>query len=982
MAHPSYPEVQVQDPTPASAGPGSSTRPTPPRTPYEEVVYGIWTDVLGDVLGATEFGVHDDFFELGGHSLAAPRIVARIRKTLGVHVPVREFFGCRTVASLASLVAAQSSIGPQTIGRRADRAEAVLSFDQQRIWLEHQMQPSLAYNVHGRQRLVGPLDVGAFAASIRAILVRHEALRTRFPVVNGQPVQVVDDLPDDWQLDVHDLRDVADPAQRSARARRLADEQASTAFDLTAGPLIRCLLIRLDETEHLLSLTAHHIVCDDWSIGLFARELSALYAAGGDPGRAGLEPLPIQYRDYAAWQREHLVGETLERTVGYWREHLAGAPGVLTMPLGRRRAGAREHGEWTRGRLTEEETRALHTFCRAQGVSPFMLLMATLATVLARWSGQRDVVIGVPTAGRNDTGTDTLIGFLVNTLPIRVDLRDEPTFTDLLARVRRVCLDGYAHADAPLDVLIQQLDVPRDPRHTPLFQVVLSLLNTSTATAQLPGISVESMDGTTSLPTKLDLTVNVQETDRRMHFQLDYNPERYDPTLVEALVTQLEALLRAVVEDPSRGVLDYPLGPAPAVDPDGPGPAVDPHGASDSNGHGPAAPDSNGHAPAGTEPAAPPAPEAGRAAVVTGEGTYSYGWLGHAVQSIGRALPRTGHVDLVHRPGAAFVAAVLACVEAGAEFSIVEADTPASATVFDVAEHPVDPDGTGPAFTGRGVADRAWAAGRLPLAGTDRVAVLTSRPGHRVSAIVNTAAAGATLLVPPAGADLDGWLAGQAATAAFLGPPQLRARTAPLPHLRYAVIDNSGELVPHDIVRLRRLAPGCHALAVYGTDAGGRPLATYDVPEDFRPGSAPLRVPLGHPLPGNPADRPASVGEVTQLRFGARHTGHLARRWADGTLEYLGHPGTDPAQDRIQTYHALRDLPEVTDAVLVELADPDGNPALVGYVTGDEPIRTGAEIRQQLLLRLPDHLTPRTWWCSPRCPAPRTATTTWTCSRT
>ncbi|WP_198348159.1 condensation domain-containing protein [Plantactinospora sp. KBS50] len=605
---------------------GGPAAPTPPRTPYEEVVHEIW----GDVLGVPDFGVHDDFFELGGHSLLAPRIVGRIRETLGVEVQVGDFFGSRTVAALAATVAARSAAGPRVIERRADRAEAVLSFDQQRIWLENQLVPSLAYNVHGRQRLIGPLDTAALADSVRAILVRHEALRTRFPLVNGRPVQVVDDLPEDWRLDVHDLRGLADGARR---ADRLADEQAGTAFDLTAGPLIRCLLVRLGEAEHVLSITAHHIVCDEWSIGLFLRELSALYAAGGDPARAGLEPLPIQYRDYAAWQREHLVGETLERTVAYWREHLADAPPALTLPVRHDGTTVRDAGDRARVQLGADETAAVQEFCRARGVSPFMLLMATLATVLARWSGQRDLVIGVPVAGRTDAGTDTLIGFLLNTLPIRVDLSDEPTFTDLLARVRRVCLDGYAHADAPLDVLVQQLDVVRDPRRTPLFQVVLNVVG-GAPTTRLSGITVESMDSAAALPTKFDLSLNVQESDARLFLQLDYNPQRHAPAMVEALVAHLVTLLGAVVADPSRPVLDYPLdaGPAGPAGPQDPAAAPDPAAPSR-----PAAPAGTA-APAGSSTpggtAAPGAPPAEHAAVVTPTGRHCYGWLADATAAM------------------------------------------------------------------------------------------------------------------------------------------------------------------------------------------------------------------------------------------------------------------------------------------------------------------------------------------------------------
>jgi acyl carrier protein len=838
---PSHSDVQIEDLAFSADEIRSLPGSVPPRTPYEEVVHGIWRDVLGDVLDGSDFGVHDDFFELGGHSLAAPRIVARIRKALDVQIPVLEFFGCRTVAALAAVVAARSSAGPQVIERRPAQAESVLSFDQQRMWLESQLLPSLAYNVHGRQRLVGPLDVAALEASVRAIVIRHEALRTRFPVVAGRPVQVVDDIGEDWGLDLRDLTGYADPAGRAEHAARLANEQASTPFDLAAGPLLRCLLIKLSDTEHVLSLTAHHIVCDDWSVGLFVRELSVLYQAGGDPRRAGLEPLPIQYRDYAAWQRERLVGDTLERTVSYWRHHLAGAPPALTMPVAHRSNGNREHGDWTRGQLTEDDTTALHTLCRAYGVSPFMVLMAVLATVLARWSGQRDLIIGVPIAGRTDAGTDALIGFLVNTLPIRIDLTGDPTFTDLLSRVRQVCLDGYAHSDAPLDVLVQQLDITRDPRHTPLFQVVLNAVG-NPAVPTLPGITIEPMDAPPAQPTKLDLALNVQESDHRMQFQLDFNPERYDRPMIAALVRHLETLLRAAIDDPTRGILDYRLDPEPA-------------------------------SPAGDDPAS-----------------------------------------------------------------------------------------TGSAVTIAG----AWAAGRHDLTGRDRVTALTHHPGVLVAAMTSARTAGATFCAPPdyTTADISAWLRDNTITVAFVSLPQLRSLTGQLPALRYAFIHHDGDLIPHDIAALRRHAPDCQPVGIYHVSRDGQPLATYPVPASWHPATAPPRVPLGTELPGHPArlahpaGQPAATGEVAELHTSTHPTGHLARRWTDGTLEYVGTVGTNPARDPVQTLSALRDLPEITDAIVTEHTNSDGNPALTAYVTSSGPPRHGTEIRQDLVLRLPDYLTP------------------------
>jgi acyl carrier protein len=523
-----------------------------PRTPHEEAVAAIWRDVLG----RSEIGVLDDFFDLDGTSLQAMHVVTRIRDTWGVDIRARDFFESPTVATLAAAVAARAPSGRPAISPRSPDSEPVLSFDQQRLWLEYQLRPGAAYNVHGRRRLVGPLDVAALEKSVRAIMARHESLRTRFPTVDGRPVQVVDAPDGNWRIDFEDLASVGD--DRTDAARRLADEQAAAPFDLVRGPLFRCLLIRLADTEHVLSITAHHIVCDNWSIGLFVQEFAALYEVGGDVERAGLPALPIQYRDYAAWQRQWLAGEALDEQVGYWRRHLAGAPATLALPMtGRRARSTGGHGGRIRSALSKEDTLALGDLCRTYGVTTFMAILASLATVLSRWSGQSDVVIGVPIAGRTDPGTEKLIGFFVNTLPLRVNLSGDPTFADLIGRVRQAALGGYAHAAAPLDLLVKELEVTRDLSRTPLFQVVLNAID-SPAVDQISRVTAEAMD-TPVPPSKFDLALSIRESHGALQLELDYHADRYQAAMMQILVEQVGTLLRAAVEDPTQGILDYPL---------------------------------------------------------------------------------------------------------------------------------------------------------------------------------------------------------------------------------------------------------------------------------------------------------------------------------------------------------------------------------------------------------------------------------------
>ncbi|HEX6501169.1 MAG TPA: condensation domain-containing protein [Micromonosporaceae bacterium] len=940
----------------------------PPRTPYEEAIVAIWRDILA----RSDIGVFDDFFDLNGHSLHAIQVVARIRKILGVDIPVRDFFESPTVAALASVVAAKSSSERRVVTRRAPDAAPVLSFDQQRLWLENQLLPGAAYNVHGRRRLVGPLDVAVLQASVRAILARHEALRTRFPTVDGEPVQVVDDVDPNWRLDVVDLSGLHDPA---GTARRLIDEESLTPFDLAEGPLFRCRLVRLSDTDHLLTVTFHHIISDGWSIGLFVRELSALYEAGGDPARADLPELPVQYRDFAVWQRGWLTGEALDQQVGYWRGSLAGAPPAITLPTALRLAvGQGADCERIRLTLSPEETTALHEMCRKHGVTVFMALLASLATVAGRWAGQSDIVIGVPIAGRTDVGTENLIGFFVNTLPLRVDLSGDPTFAELLTRVRQVALDGYAHADAPFDVLVKELQVARDPRRTPLFQVMLNVLGGAAEAEEVCGIVVEEVDSP-PVPSKFEFAITSRENHGRLSLEVDFNVARYDSATVRLLVDHLGTFLRAAMDDPTRNLLDYPL----------------------QSGE-----DAGGDAQPAPRPT--PAPHLAvqryaqlgdRVAVVDRHGSWTYHRLDQAAERVAHTLAQrdiqpTDRLGIVRRPTAGFVAAVLGCLKAGAAFSVIEAAGPVPAQYLGVSTLlDVEPTGevaddtvdlstvvrdqgeAAPATRGATQPEASdWAVDRFQLTGEDRYTVLSTQPGHLLSAMTSAFHTGATLVVAEPSSDvatLTACLRDNAVSVLYANPPVLRALAAAdaaLADLRYVFVDNSGDLICHDVDVVRRAAPNCRIVAVYRVGRDGRPLAVYEVPDDWQPDRAPLRVPLGADLPDNPArlrhatGQPAAVGEVAEICFGDYQTGDLGRRRLDGTLEFVGKVGGDPMVDPVETVAALRDLPEVRDAVVTEYAEVDGRTTLLGYLTGPDPALGTATIRQQLMLRLPEHLIP------------------------
>ncbi len=971
------PVETLSTPPDDSSGPGPrdarTGRPLPPRTPYEQAV----VDILKEVLGCTDVAVNDPLLALGDLA-EVPRVIAQVRRTMGLDIPVADYVESQTVGGLAAAVAARSLVTrrasrPPALVRRADDARPVLSFDQQRLWLENQLLPGSIYNVHGRRRILGALDVAVLEASIRAIITRHETLRTRFPTSDTTPVQVVDEPEGIGNLRIEDLRASGDDAERAGQV--LLDRELTEPFDLETGGLIRCLLIRLGESEHLLGVTMHHIVSDAWSIGLFVRELIALYQAGGDPGSAGLAPLDVQYRDYAVWQRDWLTGAALEFRLSHWRDHLRGAPRALALPTVQRRTSAlRAEAGQVWAELTADETRALHMLCREHGVTSFMVLYAVFATVLARWSGQRDVVVGVPVAGRNSSSTDRLIGFFVNLLPLRVDLSDNPAFDILLERVRGIAVSGYACAEAPMDEVVRDLNVVRDPRRTPLFEVVLNVVASPEA-EEVSALAVEPMD-TPSLFSRYDLTLTAQESRGVLRFKLDFPADRCDAAAGHELMRQLRTLLRAAIDDPRTRLLDASVGEPEAV-------------------------------PA-TASAAPPEPhrsvgrhagEPGLVAVVDGSGPRTYAWMSAAADRVAAELARRGiggtePVSVVRRPTAAFVAVLAGAAQAGLTCTVIETGDPASteplgiSTVLDPgpigepAAGAVDlsvvlpprtdrlPAPAGPRSGGEGE------PGARPLGWgrDDRVVVLTARPGHLMAAMRSAFDAGAALVIPDRAfgtdvAALAEWLRDNGVTVAYASGPILRALSAlaplpQLPALRCVVIDNTGDLLPHDLEAVREMAPGCRCVSVYRMAADGRPLAVYDAPADVDHRDAPLRVPLGIPLADVPVElrresgRRAAIGEVAAIWCGQERTGDCGRRWPDGTLEYVAESAAAAIADPVQTVAALRDVPGVRDAVVLRHADADGGTCLVGYVAGPEPECGPTAVHGHVKARLPEYLVP------------------------
>ena len=459
-----------------------------PRTVIEETLAGIWEEVLG----RERVGVGDNFFELGGHSLLATQLISRVREVFQVEVELRSIFEDATLEGSARRVEEALRGGKKAapaIERAERNGELPLSYAQERLWFLHQLDPgSTAYNIAGGVRLKGELNEKALEESIREIVKRHEVLRTRFETREGRAVQVVEEE-GAVEMPVVDLRGWEEE-KREVEIKRLGEAEAGWAFDLSRGPLLRVKLMRVEEREHVLLFTMHHIVSDGWSRGVLVRELKELYKAKVEGREAELKELGIQYVDFAIWQREWLKGEVLEEQLGYWKKQLSGVP-TLEMPTDHARpAVASQRGGSVRFRLSTELSEGLRKLSRAEGVTLFMTLLAGFQVLLHRYTGQEEIVVGTDVANRNQGGVEGLIGFFVNQLVLRTSVRGEETVREVLKRVREVTLGAYAHQDLPFEKLVEELAPERDLGRTPLFQVKFILQNAPTEELKLPGVSL------------------------------------------------------------------------------------------------------------------------------------------------------------------------------------------------------------------------------------------------------------------------------------------------------------------------------------------------------------------------------------------------------------------------------------------------------------------------------------------------------------
>ncbi|HEU4407574.1 MAG TPA: amino acid adenylation domain-containing protein [Polyangiaceae bacterium] len=538
-------------PAPAGAIEAAGGGGGPPETAAEQLL----ADAFVEVLGVPRVGANDDFFALGGHSLLATRLVSRVRSAFGVELPVRAIFEAPTVAALAARALAARGEGralPPPIEPAPREGPLPLSFAQRRMWFLDRLHPgSVVYSMPSALRLSGPLDAEALRRALEALVERHEALRTTFEEQDGTPLQRVHP-PGPRPLPTVDLS-ALDPERARDEEQRLLRDEALRPFDLALGPLLRTTLVRRGEGEHTLIVNLHHIVADGWSQGVLMRDLGRLYAAARDGAGLALPPLPVQYADYAVWQRAWLASGPLEAQLAYWRRQLADAP-ALDLPSDHPRpARPSGRGAEISVRLPAALSERLLAFARGEGVTLFMLLLAAWHALLARYSGRDDVLVGSPVAGRTRAELEGLVGLFVNTLVLR--LRPSPglAFRELLRRARATTLEAYEHQDLPFERLIEALDPARDPSRPPLVQAFFALQNAS-AGLSLPGLRVEPLEPPPA-GAKFDLTLSLAETAEGLRGALGYNPDLFDEATARGMVERWRLLLEGALERP-----DAPLG--------------------------------------------------------------------------------------------------------------------------------------------------------------------------------------------------------------------------------------------------------------------------------------------------------------------------------------------------------------------------------------------------------------------------------------
>jgi amino acid adenylation domain-containing protein len=523
-----------------------------PRNQIEDRLATIWREVLR----LPKIGVHDNFFELGGHSLLAARIVSRIRREFNIEFALRAMFENPTVAQLAAHVARPGAQHVEQAIKPVERnGIAPLSFTQQQFWLLDQAGLPAAYNVCTAVKIAGALDTQRLRKALEQIVARHEVLRTNIALEQGTPVQEISPaMPIDLRISV--LAKLS-AIERQAEMNRVVNAEAGEAFDLSQGPLFRTHLLSFSHDHHVLLFTFHHIVYDGWSAGLLLRELTAFYE-GSSAALSNLPRLPIQYADFARWQRQRLQGAILERQLDHWRRQLANAP-ALNLPTDYARPATRSFkGARQSVTLPQGLSHSLQAMSRNENATLFMTLLAAFQTLLFRYSGQEDITVGAPVAGRTNIETENLIGSFVNTLALRADLAGNPSFREFLSRVREAVLGAFSHQDLPFEKLVEELNPERGLNRTPLFQVMFAFQNTPTPDTLASELELTPLR-LKSPTAKFDLTLEVEEQTEGLVVTIEYSTDLFAPETIARMLAHFQTLVTGAVTDPLQRIADLPL---------------------------------------------------------------------------------------------------------------------------------------------------------------------------------------------------------------------------------------------------------------------------------------------------------------------------------------------------------------------------------------------------------------------------------------
>ncbi|GJL59956.1 MAG: hypothetical protein NPIRA03_28130 [Nitrospirales bacterium] len=532
-----------------------------PRTAAEEILAGIWTEVLG----VKTIGIRDNFFELGGHSLLATQVMSRLRAAFQVELPLRNLFDFPTVEKLAGAVertlSGNASHGTPLLIPVTRKEHMPVSFAQQRLWFLSQLKPDgWSYNLPVALRLVGTVDIPALVNSVEAVVRRHETLRTTFRAVDGEPMQSIA-VEGNVAMPVENLHDVSEDERHEA-VHRLAVEEMRRPFRLDQEAPIRLRLLKLEQQEHVLLIVLHHIVADAWSMALLAHEVGVFYASclyGNDACDASLNRLPvlpIQYADFAYWQRQWLQGDVLEDHLSYWKQRLGANPPVLRLPTDRPRPSVQSYrGARLTFSVSQSVTEKIQSIGRGNGVTLFMTLLAAFNVLLFRTTGQEDIIVGTDVANRNREETEGLIGFFVNVLPFRIDLSGNPTFSDLLQSVREVALEAYAHQDLPFEKVVESLKITRDLGSNPLVQTLFVLQNVPEPSMELPGLEVHALDLETEV-SRFDLGLFMEETIEGLSGMWKYSLDLFNESTIVRLSKSFLTLLESIAADPEARIRD------------------------------------------------------------------------------------------------------------------------------------------------------------------------------------------------------------------------------------------------------------------------------------------------------------------------------------------------------------------------------------------------------------------------------------------